>query len=495
METKTIIALLFILTSSIVHAQVAAEGGNITPVNLAMNAQTQRWQGYAGRIFFITPDGPPSLNATGGNINATSINITSLCTNPTSVTGVILFSNSSTMPSGLVLGNLTLLDNFIMGGGDSGTRTFTQTSTFDIGGTISNVPTTFTYVNSNPQSSVFREGYLNDASGNLVFAIDVNLDTQGYNASFFDFQAILPTPNTTTTTYFLTTSLTIVCPAAPAFGGGGGGGGRGCTWYCDPFGECIDGLQNRTCRPAGRCTRFPSLTRTCSDEPRHAMIIPEEELARELHEVVTQTNIPLEFTVMSTRTTPLPMRITNPNAQSLEHISAQLRIPNIQPAITPLHTRPMLYNLFGTTILPPEPDTTWHTPSETITIKPYESRDLFVLIHAPILRPTIIPSTLELYSGDILLATRPINIKVDVPPFAVVRNKRAITTLIDNRNYNQRTTTMELDFNKHHTTQAVELYTLTLPANGVALFGNTFVTSYEFDHVLARIGDDTVEAR
>jgi len=142
METEKVILLTIttmMMIAGTAHAQstVTAQGGNITPLSILSTSDTEFWQGIPGRVNFIGPLSPTNINATGGDINRTDIDIPSPCTNPLSVKGFILFSNSSTPPAGLTAGNLTYLDSW-MGNpeSDSATRTYTDFQTYNIGGSI-----------------------------------------------------------------------------------------------------------------------------------------------------------------------------------------------------------------------------------------------------------------------------------------------------------------------------------------------------------------------
>ncbi len=237
-------------------ANILAEGGNITWLNVCLKMQTINWQGYAGQVYFGTaPQTPTGVNATGGLVNGTNINFTIPCDNPTYVSGFITFSNSSSPPIGLVAGNLSILDTLSGNGPDSGSRTFTTLSTFDMpSGTVTNVPTMFSYVNETPQSTAFREGYFNQGA-NIVFVTAIEQSLLGYNRSYFDFQAVLFAPKKSTIPYYIFADLNFSCPSPP--GGGGGSGGAGSCivfWQCDIWSPCLDGYQYRNCWPRIACT-------------------------------------------------------------------------------------------------------------------------------------------------------------------------------------------------------------------------------------------------
>lgn len=448
METKKTTALLvLIFLAGIAFAQVPgsapAQGGNITMVNLSVFNETQRWQGWVGTIFFVGPLAPPSVPAIGGEINFTQINVTSACTIPTSVSGFILFSNSSAAPTGLVAGNLTTLDTFTGGGPDKGSSTFTVNTTFTIGAPITDVPTAYPYVNNGSQSTVFREGYLNDAGGNLVFAVEVNLNTQGYNASFFDYQALLPARNKTPATWYLTTDLQITCPFVPPTGGGGGGGSPYyplCTpaWNCTGWGPCQDGLMMRNCtsNQCGRAIARPPTIKTCE-----AIISPEiqePELVDKLHGTQLLVQASPIIRIIAGQITQEIITIHNPNEYSIEDLSITIATPFVTQQYTPLQTNPKLYQLFG--VIPKIRTLEEHAILSRTTptmLLPKETINLPAYLIGPPITPQQIHATLTIKSGDVTIFTQPIIIITEVNPFTLMTNKQGstITTYIpvDNR--------------------------------------------------------------
>lgn len=499
METQKIIWIALLLSLSLVaHAQdsVKAEGGNVTRVDIFLVNETERWQGFAGTIIFIGPDAPANVTATGGEVNGTTFNITSACTNPTSVTGTILFSNSSAIPVGLVSGNLSTLDTFVgTTEGDSGTATFYTTSTFNIGGNIPGVPTTFTHVNTAFQQTEFREGYLNDASGNLVFAVEVDLDTQGYNTSFFDFQAILPVFNRTDTPFFVTTDLDITCPGGRRPGGGGAGapGVGQCIWSCGNWTTCQNGYQYRDCQLISACNYLiePPLTRICADEPRKGQVITQDDLIRDIHDQDIIIEYPTELTAIAGDPFSVPITITNNAAFSVEDISATLNIPTTIQQTQPLHTNPLLY-LFGTTPLATRdvPAIWLQLTNDHITIPPQQTRQLTIDYHTPLITPQTIPSTLTVHSGQVPLTTQPITIKTETPPFTIMHTKKEHTTnihiLIDNRGQHTQRIPLELNFNKGRSSVFTDYYTPRLPADQITIYHQAYARDYHYETVRAR---------
>lgn len=510
METKKTTALLvLIFLAGIAFAQVPgsapAQGGNITMVNLSVFNETQRWQGWVGTVFFTGPLTPPSVPAIGGEINFTQINVTSPCTSPTAVSGFILFSNSSTAPTGLVAGNLTILDQFTGGGPDKGSSTFTVNTTFTIGAPITNVPTAYPYVNNGSQSTVFREGYLNDAGGNIVFAVEVNLNTQGYNSSFFDFQALLPARNKTAATWYLTTDLQINCqPITPPSGGGGGVSPYYplCTpsWNCTGWGPCVDGLMMRNCTSnfCGRAIARPPTAKTCE-----AIISPEmqePELIDKLHGTQILVQAPQEIEIVAGQLTQVLITIHNPNDYSIEDLSATISTPFVTQTYTPLQTKPKLYQLFG--VIPKIKNIEEHAirsrttptlmlPKETITLPAY-------LIGPPII-PQQIQAILTIKSGDITIFTQPIIIITEVNSLTLMTNKQGSTItayiLLDNREQKRQRKNLEIDLNEKRTTKHADLFDITIEQNKVATYAQTYRTTFDYDAVRARTDNAVIEVR
>jgi hypothetical protein len=489
------------LLAPIALAQVVADGGNITQVNLTIFNETTVWQGLSGTIVFVGPNFLPNLTAEGGEVNNTALNFTSLCSNP-SATGFIFYSNSTATPTGLVAGNLTQLDNFLNTGADSANNTFTTNSTFNIGGPITNVPTTFTYVNNASQSTVFREGYFNDAAGNIVFAVEINLNTQGYNSSSFDFQAILPTEDGNPTSFYLTSNIQIVCPVTPAVGGGSNTGYSACiaNWVCSNWGPCINNLQTRTCKASlcGRAITRPPESKTCdSPEPPET---EEPQIIASLQSNPPTIKAPSEINVLATRIHTVPITITNNLPYSIENLHAKIETDITTQQYKGLYQKPKLYELFGVLLRQNNfgehkissqniPLTLW--PKETITIP--------LTIIGPPITPRTIQARLNTYSDELLLTTQPITIKTETPPFAFMRDTRQSTTtayiIIDNRGKNQRKTDLEIDFNNDKDTMFADVATINLPANSITALSQTYRTMFDYNSMKTSSDGYTAEAK
>lgn len=513
MAQKTIILLIMLcLLGTIAAAQdsTSAVGGNITEVNIVDKTQTDKWQGFVGRITFVGPDSPANISANGGNINRTNFNFTSACAVPASVSGTILLSNSSTAPAGLVAGNLSKLDDFITNASpENASNTFPTTSTFTVlGGSIPGVPTAHTYVNSTAQSSVFREGYFNDAAGNIVFAIDVDLDTTGYNTSSFDFQILAATHNRTTTPYYITSDLTITCPSAPTPPGGGRGGrGYYCVreWDCAPWELCTDGVQTRTCtiRQTLSCRDpavQPPLERTCSPGVEKPQTIEESDIIQNLKQleplrVTTQHTIPAFIGELFEA----PITLYNPNPVSIEWMTTILSGPTRFYALESLHRAPILYHFGLIPLHPTNHEQGFLGLEEQYRIGPQEEKTILVKQHAPLAKPQTIPATFTTYAGETRIGQTETTIDLNAKPFSVQTRQDGhnteVTIIIDNRGNEARTAYVQLDFNNGITTQSTDVYSLDLPVNDVGIYAYAYRINFPYDHIIARYKNKKLEVR
>lgn len=477
---------------------IAAQGGNITWLSICLKTQTRHWQGYAGRVYFGTaPQVPTDVNATGGLVNGTNINFTTPCDNPSSVSGFISFSNSTAPPIGLVPGDLSILDALSGNKSDSGSRTFTTVSTFDLpSGTVTNVPTTFSYVNETPQSTVFREGYFNQG-GNIVFVTAINFDMQGYNRSYFDFQALLFAPNKATIPYYLFADITFTCNITPPVPGGGSGGyPGGCIvyWQCDPWGPCqTDNYQYRRCFPRIACPnmtgRFkPPTVRECR-----------KELREELPEIIPENKIFLPGILgnLSLNLTPdlayiieekiMHGTFQNRNYISIDDVTYRVTTPRVYTAFANAHPAPMvLWNTIaggwqdhghaearalGWIVIPPEPLPILYPRS----IVPYQ----FIVI-PPVMQPKAVDIGVDAYSGPSRVKSTIAPLTVEVHPFQVAAEWKmpGVVTLyfvVDNRGQEEKDINIELDLNRGKSTLEAEMLgVLRVPADTVAIYGHEY---------------------
>lgn len=473
-------------------ANLTAQGGNITKVGFNATRQTDHWQGVAGQVFFSTAPATTNVNATGSFVNGTNINFTIDCDDPISASGFIAFSNSSTPPTGLVAGNLAILDMLTGNKSDSGTRTFTTTSTFALpSGSVSGVPTTFPFVNQSPQSSTFRVGYFNDAIGSIVFIAEIFANLLGYNESFFDYESLLVAPNKTTKAYFIFADITFTCPAVVS--GGVVLAAPACVvfWRCDPWGPCQpNGLQYRKCWPHSICpnvTTFlkPPLVRTCIPKLREERpeIISEREI---LIGNLTLNLTPDHAYILE----PKEMHGTfqNWNDFSLEDITYTITTPRIYTAFALAHPGWMLWwntLLGGWTdhgqaearaldwiVIPPEPLERLNPHS----IEPYA----FTLV-PPVMHPKVVDIGVSTYSGPVRVKSTIAPLIVDVHPFQIAgewrksQNILVLYFVVDNRGRKEKSINIEVALNQGRSTLIGELLgPLRVPAGRVMIYGHEY---------------------
>ena len=187
---RSLFGLLLVVGVLFSIANVTTEGGNVTSVYFNQTQNSSYWDGVYGDV--VLGAGTTYTHTVNGN-NITLLNMVAQDP-PCTYTGLsmhIIAVNNSAITLPLAAGNLVQLDAF-MGGGENGSSTFTLLDTFILNsGTYNNVPTTYTYANGAPSAS-FREGYMNDALGNLVFVADVVSNQPNWNGSTSDYQIMLP---------------------------------------------------------------------------------------------------------------------------------------------------------------------------------------------------------------------------------------------------------------------------------------------------------------
>ena len=485
---KIIWLLALILTLPLVFAaspgSASAPGGNITQLLIFAGPKTPNWQGYAGIITYGTgATAPTTVNATGSNVSGQGLHFQIPCNNPTAITGFVLFSNSSAAPAGLVPGNLTQLDAYVPGT-ENGTLTFTQTSTFNFpsAGAVNNVPTTYTYVNSMHQNTSFREGYLNDAAGNIVFATEVNfVPPVGYNGSSFSYQIMVAAPNYSTVPYYIFTDLTAVCPPSGAVGGGGAAGRCEEKWDCTLWGPCIDGVQTRECNQVVHCPYytsgyFPPTERTCGEKPTEQAEEPskynvtiEEFPLEETLENITMT-APDKILLTAMKPGIAEIMIQNDNKISIEKMNLQLDIPEIITKYSPLHPlKTMLWantGINGWSIRKRMQDKyPWKIKSEQFRTSPQSTLARTIDITPPPIMPQTIESVLTLSTGDFELKTKAIPLQIEVNEFDagysfdLQTNALTLFFIVDNRGKPaKKNAFIEFNLNKGKKTTIAELY-------------------------------------
>ena len=212
------ITLLLLMLSGFGFAQITTEGGNVTELNLSGTLNSTYWDGLYGEVVLGA-----GVNYTYTVVGDNVVRINMVAQDPNCTILTILMHVIAVNDTGITLplaaGNLALLDAFVPGT-ENGSGTFTLLSTFDLTyGLFNNVPTTYTYAN-NATPSDFREGYLNDAAGNLVFVTEIVNNMPDWNGSTSDYQIMLPN-NGSLTNYTFWVDVNFTCvPPGPGPGPG-----------------------------------------------------------------------------------------------------------------------------------------------------------------------------------------------------------------------------------------------------------------------------------
>jgi hypothetical protein len=200
--------LLLLLCAS--HAQAITQGGNVTALTLTLNNLTDKWDGLYGQV--VLGSGA-SLSYVVGGGNITRVNFIGQeppCTDASEILHIVAV-NATSLTAPLQPGNLSTLDA-LMGMGANASASFTQNGSFSLSyGNFSGVPELFTFA-GNSTSPDFREGYLNDALGNLVFVADVVGAKPDWNGTTSDYQLMLPLKGVN---YTLFVDVAYSCPLPP----------------------------------------------------------------------------------------------------------------------------------------------------------------------------------------------------------------------------------------------------------------------------------------
>ncbi len=209
-------AFAALLLFGMLFAQITGEGGNVTQVMFNGTDISQYWDGIYGNV--VLGAGSTYTHTVNGNeVELINIVVDSPPCNYTSIRIHVMAVNDTAATAPYSAGNLAQLDAFIPGS-SGGSGTFTLTSTFQLNAqTVNSVPTTYTYAN-NASSTDFREGYLNDAAGNLVFATLVVDDRPDWNGTLSDYQLMLPN-NGAPVQYTIYADINYTCPSPTPPGG------------------------------------------------------------------------------------------------------------------------------------------------------------------------------------------------------------------------------------------------------------------------------------
>lgn len=479
-RTCFLAVLCALLVTQSVYADnfTTAEGGNVTRLDIIRpNNQTRHWQGFAGQVFFGTNVSLLNqLNATGGLVNASNLFFEIDCNNPDSATGFIFLSNGTTTPANLTAGNLTILDALLGNGDDDGSATFMSTSSFALStGTITDVPTVFSFVNETFQSSAFREGYLNQGN-DFVFVVAVEEDLHGYNTSFFDYQALVPAVNQSTVQYSVFGDITFTCPGVAVGAGGGGGAKRRYT----PI---------KIIRPTEQPPRLERVEQL--PEPELQGFLKRLELRLE----PAGTNILDKAEINGV--------LINHNDLFIPDVNFVVDAPQLLIAPAIARPYPLLFwdtGLFGLQdhgVVEPKALTTSISGLPVFPLIAPRSETYFSFDAVPpIMQPRVLDLGVHVFAGPVRIAAGFAPLSVEAPKFGVydvpVRESvRAFYFVVDNRNNEEKSINIEFALNRKRTALVADvLGPLTVPADSVAVFAHEYRlsrTAMTADSISARL--------
>jgi hypothetical protein len=194
---KFSLVLVFLLLIPFASAADDAFGGNITSLNIGSEYNTRNWFALTGHY----------------NLGAS---VDGVC-NTKGVSGWILYTNGSSLPSNITQGDLDLLDEFISSEfEDNGSNTFSSLSNFTVFGQLyTDVPTAY---NVNASAGIYvKEGYFNSFNGDLVFVIQVQTSEMGYGENSFEYQSLMPLKNKSMVPWEMFNNIVVQCtkPVCP----------------------------------------------------------------------------------------------------------------------------------------------------------------------------------------------------------------------------------------------------------------------------------------
>lgn len=174
---------------------VTAEGGNITPVNLSAEQQTDKWQGFYGEV-----TGALVLRDQSGDqmYNWSLLNLS----------GEVYATRSTSVDWTTVAGetDCTTDEAITKTNSDRVNLTFTNNATlsgWDVGGVaIGAACQIFTFINNASQTATFEEIILNATGVTSIYATKIDADTTGFDGATHDYQMIVPANSTTQVYYF-----------------------------------------------------------------------------------------------------------------------------------------------------------------------------------------------------------------------------------------------------------------------------------------------------
>lgn len=205
---------ILILFSSVLFS-VNISSGNVTTLIISDGTTTSSWDGFYGQILFNTTSSQQIVNVNGGNLTNLDLYVTSPpCANYNINSIHVIASNTSSITIPLTSGNIPVLDNFMNDVTEKASNTFNYNDNYDLTyGSYINVPS-FRFKNKTSQLQ-FKQGYLNDGTGNLIFVSNICFDCNNWNNSLSDFQIMLPRNLSHIAQYYVWVDLDYTCVTAP----------------------------------------------------------------------------------------------------------------------------------------------------------------------------------------------------------------------------------------------------------------------------------------
>lgn len=209
--------LFFFLFVSVIFS-VSISSGNVTTLIISSGTITSSWDGFYGQVLFNTTSSQQIVNINGGNLTNLDLYVTTPpCANYDINSIHIIASNSSSLSTPLTPGNIPFLDNFMNDVQEKASNTFNYNDDYDLTyGSYINVPS---LLFKNKTSFLeFKQGYLNDANGNLIFISNICFDCNNWNNTLSDYQIMLPRNLTHIAQYYVWVDLDYNCVTDPTPG-------------------------------------------------------------------------------------------------------------------------------------------------------------------------------------------------------------------------------------------------------------------------------------
>jgi hypothetical protein len=192
-----VLIITFFVSITAGESGYQANGGYLTHMDIVRNNYTEHWMGFYGVISNNT------MTIENFNVKIdTNNSIQHIFTDMSIHEGDYLIITTSSSPpelSGFRAGNIVSVDEITGRGADSGSNTFTSSSSYPIpfSGTILDAPSIYIF---DSREHYFREALLADSNGDPVFAVPIESHDLQNNKSH-SFQLMLP-QNGSITYYF-----------------------------------------------------------------------------------------------------------------------------------------------------------------------------------------------------------------------------------------------------------------------------------------------------